>query len=96
MERLEMQMNERYFKLGQLVATYGVTKELNWEQLRTLIKMHAELEPGELEDSDFKLNMDAVRNNERIFSCYKLEGKCYYVITEADRSVTTVLKPEEY
>jgi hypothetical protein len=42
-------------------------------------------------------NLEAVRDGTRVFSAYELlDGTCIWIITEADRSVTTILLPEEY
>ena len=52
---------------------------------------------GDLEDEDRKSNEVAINLGERIFSAYTIpNGPNIWVITEADRSATTVLLPDEY
>lgn len=52
---------------------------------------------GELCEDDKAFNEEAVRlGNERIMSVYKKNGDTIWIITEADRSYTTVLFPDEY
>ncbi len=52
---------------------------------------------GDLDDEDKKENELSVKQGFRILSAYNLEnGEKVWVITEWDRSVTTILLPEEY
>ena len=53
--------------------------------------------PNELDEKDIEANNEAVANGERILSAYHLKDDTkLYVITEWDRSATTILRPEEY
>ena len=55
------------------------------------------LDPGSLGAEDQLQNLRAVREGTRVFSAYELrDGTRIWIITEADRSVTTILLPEEY
>jgi hypothetical protein len=55
------------------------------------------LDPGALGADDQLRNLRAVREGTRVFSVYELrDGTRIWIITEADRSVTTILLPEEY
>ena len=89
-------MVTQYFSFGEVVATSSVAEELDLTDIMELLKWHGKLKQGELSDADHELNKFAVNQKERIFSAYKLRGQKYYVITEWDRSYTTILKPEEY
>ncbi len=61
------------------------------------MRRHVRLEQGELDDADHKENLFSVDKALRIFSAYKTHlGVKVWVITEADRSVTTILLPSEY
>lgn len=93
------------FNLGQLVATAGVAEAMRenpdfdafvWESLRRYLAC----DWGDMEASDKKQNDNAVKNgNDRIFAAYKKkDGKAWkiWIITECDRSATTVLFPDEY
>lgn len=51
---------------------------------------------GDLCDEDKKTNQDAIKNGERIFARYNIKPRAIYIITEWDRSATTILFPEEY
>ena len=58
---------------------------------------HMNLDPGSLGAEDQLQNLRAVREGTRVFSAYELrDGTRIWIITEADRSVTTILLPEEY
>jgi len=53
--------------------------------------------PRALGADDQLQNLRAVREGKRVFSAYELrDGTRIWIITEADRSVTTILLPEEY
>jgi hypothetical protein len=53
--------------------------------------------PGSLGAEDHLANLRAVRQGTRVFSAYELQdGTRIWIITEAGRSVTTILLPEEY
>jgi hypothetical protein len=55
------------------------------------------LDPGSLGAEDQLQNLRAVREGTRVFSAYELRhGTRIWIIAEADRSVTTILLPEEY
>lgn len=82
------------FKLGQIVATPGALKIV--QDPAELLKRHLSLDPGTLSEEDQALNAEAVKNGDRIFSSYLVNGTKVWVITEADRSSTCILLPEEY
>jgi hypothetical protein len=61
------------------------------------IVRHMNLAPGVLGAEDQLQNLRAVREGTHVFSAYKLRGGTrIWIITEADRSATTILLPEEY
>jgi hypothetical protein len=61
------------------------------------IVRHMNLDPGVLAAEDQLANLQTVRDGTRVFSAYELrDGTRIWIITEADRSVTTILLPEEY
>lgn len=51
---------------------------------------------GDLSEEDKALNDEAVKNGGRIFSSYNFGNEKIWIITEADRSATTILFPDEY
>ena len=85
------------FPLGRVVATLGVFDVLTPLDIKRGIFFHSQRDWGEVSEEDKAANDRAVENEERILSAYDAEnGTRFWVITEADRDVTTVLLPEEY
>jgi hypothetical protein len=87
------------FELGQLVATPGALAALeeSGEAPGTFIARHACGDWGELSDEDRKENEFSLLHGFRLLSSYRLRNATkIWVITEADRSSTTLLLPEEY
>jgi hypothetical protein len=81
------------FPLGRLLATRGVL-ELGVD-LWALLPRHARGDWGDLEAEDRAANDRAVRFGGRIFSAYTVPQGRVCIITEADRSATTALLPDE-
>lgn len=80
----------RLFPLGQVVATPGALEALD----RAAINAG---DWGNVPLSDAEENMSSVENGWRILSSYAIsDDQNLWIITEADRSVTTLLLPEEY
>ena len=89
---------EAAFQLGKVVITPGAT-ELAEEGLNlvVLLARHARKDWGDLCEEDSAANERALTEGSRIFSAYRLEdGNRVWIITEADRSSTCILLPEEY
>jgi hypothetical protein len=86
------------FELGQVVATSGAMAELSMDDINTALSLYVKGNWGELEEDDWKMNDEAVKhNNDRIVAKYKSSnGVNFYIITEWDRSYTTILLPSEY
>ena len=86
------------FPLGRLLATPGAMNHLALSEVAasTLIDRHHSGDWGELGPADRKTNDDAVLCGDRIVSAYTVAGLKLYVITEWDRSYTTVLLASEY
>lgn len=85
--------------MGQLVATPGALKELEQHSITPLrlLSRHSTGDYGDIGPDDAKANADALRFCARILSSYRLtEGVRIWVITEADRSATTLILPSEY
>jgi hypothetical protein len=84
--------------LGKVVATPGALKaiaEAGGDPFDYLAR-HATGDWGELCAFDRRQNEVALRTGERVLSSYETPAGKVWVITEADRSVTTILLPEEY
>ncbi|OAI07036.1 hypothetical protein A1353_08415 [Methylomonas methanica] len=87
------------FPLGQTVATPGALAalaELGMTGFELLYRHHRG-DWGDLDQEDIATNNAALKDGARLFSSYQLTQQIkIWIITEADRSVTTLLLPEEY
>ena len=87
------------FDPGQIVATPGAlaTMQSNNCLSLDLLLRHLTGDWGIIPKEDAKANQQALKEGYRIMSSYPLDdGSSIWVITEADRSYTTFLLPEEY
>ncbi len=85
------------FPLGRTVITRGALDALDETEVRAGIARHAIGDWGDLCPDDKDANDDALRVGARVLSAYHTDGgQKFWIITEADRSATTVLLPEEY
>jgi hypothetical protein len=87
------------FSLGQTVATPGALEAFTrtGDEPLSFLAQHASGNWGELDDKDKVENESSVEHGFRILSAYRLaDDTRIWIITEADRSVTTILLPEEY
>jgi hypothetical protein len=92
-------MAKAKFLLGLLVATTGALTALEEAGQNALefVSRHQHGEWGELPEEDKQENEFSILNDLRILSAYTLKtGTKIWIITEADRSVTTILLPQEY
>ena len=96
---------DRKFKLGQLVATPGAIAALtkSGDEISVYIQRHRCCDWGDVPPEDAKLNDEAVAHEGnpdqqgRVLSSYRTSaGDRIWLITEFDRTVTTMLLPEEY
>ncbi len=84
-------------ELGQLLITAHAQAVLDPCDVVDAIRRHAMGDWGELDDEDRQENELSLREGFRILSAYKdRNGVKFWLITEADRSATTVLLPEDY
>jgi hypothetical protein len=88
------------FTLGQVVATPGALAALDasGDDLSSYFARHQSGDWGDIDGHDRKENQLSLEHGFRVMSVYKLSitGAKIWVITEADRSSTCVLLPEEY
>ena len=87
------------FPLGQVVATPGALRALQKaeQEPREFIYRHVNGDWGEVDKHDKQVNDLSVHHGFRILSAYTTSaGDQIWVITEADRSATTILLPDEY
>ena len=93
----------KLFQFGRVLATPGALRSL--EEIGVapiaLLCRHLRMDWGDCCEEDAKLNDEALLDGSRIMSVYKLAGRTFWVITEAQddsgkRAATTILLPEEY
>lgn len=86
------------FSLGQIVATPALLRHFEQHQIdaRQYLKRHVTGDFGELDEEDEAENRLSIEQGFRILSAYLIAGERVWIITEADRSVTTLLFPSEY
>ena len=80
------------------MATPGALRLLQnaGEDPLRLLSRHALGDWGELDPHDRRENRRSIRNGWRVLSSYPIGQDRVWVITEADRSITTILLPDEY
>lgn len=93
------------FPLGQIVATQGVMATVPNAQCIEGLARHARGDWGNVCRDDAAENDRALIDENRLLSAYAIDPtkpakgygeNCFWIITEADRSVTTLLLPDEY
>jgi hypothetical protein len=92
-------MSAARFSLGRVVATPGVLEALHeaGQEPLTFLARHVTGDWGDLDEHDRRENEFSVEHGFRILSAYTLStGTRIWIITEADRSATTLLLPSEY
>ena len=89
--------NGARFELGRIVATPGVLAAVSLSELVAALRRHASGDWGDISSDDRAANDAALREGERLLSAYQTrDGTKFWIITEADRSATTFLLPDEY
>jgi hypothetical protein len=90
-------MNAQPFPLGQTVVTANAKDQLHPEDVISALARHAACDWGDVGEGDRRENDLAVDRGLRLFSVYHdRTKKKFWIITEADRSATTILLPEDY
>lgn len=90
------------FRLGACVATAGAARLLgegggDWRfNAAPLLARHQDGDWGEVSTEDARENELSVREGFRVVSSYWVGGSTVWIVTEADRSSTCILLPEEY
>ena len=85
------------FSIGRLVITANAAATLTGADVTRAVRRHATGDWGDLDAEDRQINEASLSDGGRLFSAYAAgDGTKFWVITEADRSATTVLLPEEY
>ena len=83
--------------LGQTVATPAALGAVSQPDIVAALRRHAAGDWGDVDAHDRAANDDALTAGDRLLSVFRsAQGTTFWVITEADRSVTTVLLPDDY
>jgi hypothetical protein len=87
------------FRLGQVAASPAALKAIDdsGQTPDFFLDRHAQGDWGEVDAEDGRANDEAVVNGDRIVSAYRtLKNVRIWIVTEADRSTTTIILPEQY
>lgn len=89
--------NAPSFAMGRLVEMPAALEAVPQQEIFQALGRHITCDWGDLSDTDKRMNDHALKTGERLLSEYhSLNGTRFWIITEADRSATTVLLPEDY
>jgi hypothetical protein len=84
------------FPLGETVITANALAQLESADIQQGLARHARGDWGDVCREDARSNADALKYGNRLLSVYGQGDKRFWIITEWDRSVTTVLMPLDY
>lgn len=88
---------EGKFPLGRTVTTPGALADVLAEEMQAALFRHHHGDWGDVGEDDWQENERSLREGFRLLSIFHTKaGVKFYIITEHDRSATTVLLPEEY
>lgn len=94
---MKTEYNEPFLAIGQLVATTNCANTVPQVDIEQALERHRRGDWGDVGKEDWDSNDQAVMNGDRILSSYRSSnGTKFWIITEHDRSVTTILLPEDY
>jgi hypothetical protein len=83
--------------MGNVLATANALSRLCPESIIEGLERHRRGDWGHVDAHDFQANQEALRHGGRLLSVYYDQRQMkFWIITDADRSVTTVLLPEDY
>lgn len=95
--KVTMKQENPKFALGQTVITSNAQATLNPEDVLRAIARHVRGDWGECAKDDWEENELSLREGFRLMSVYRDRSNTkFWIITEHDRSSTTVLLPEDY
>lgn len=94
-------MDKKNFSLGQVVCTRSIANLMEekpefQEEISQCLARYTLMDWGDLSEDDKQMNDKAISIEERILAAYDTSAGKIYIITEADRSVSTILFLSEY
>jgi hypothetical protein len=88
---------QQKFPLGEIVITRNAQQTIPADDVQRAVTRHSQADWGDLCDNDRRENELSLKDGYRLLSAYHAaDGTKFWIITESDRSVTTVLLPEDY
>lgn len=86
------------FSLGQIVATPALLRHFEQHQIdaRHYLRRHVAGDFGDIDEEDKAENQLSIKQGFRILSAHTIAGERIWIITEADRSATTLMFASEY
>lgn len=85
------------FRSGQILITAAAQEQLHASAVQSALHRHLSGDWGDCEPEDAAANDEALLHGDRLLSVYHTaEAVKFWIITEADRSATTVLLPDDY
>jgi hypothetical protein len=85
------------FSLGEIILTEGASSKLSQTEIESGLHRHATGDWGEIDAECRQQNNKRVEIGGTLASIYKTAaGVKFYIITESERTATTILLPEEY
>jgi hypothetical protein len=84
------------FPLGQAVITANAAQHLDSIAVHEALRRHAAGDWGDISAEDACENEYSLHEGFRLLSAYGTGERRFWIITEADRSVTTILMPDDY
>ena len=90
-------MKKARFDLGRVVVTRAAVEVLLPADMFGALGRHVHADWGNVDGDDWEANEQALEEGARLLSVYRSSGGTkFYVITEHDRSLTTILLPSDY
>ena len=90
-------MSAAKFPLGRLVATPNAVENIPNPDILAALQRHLTGDWGDVDEPDRQENELSLKEGFRLLSVYRsARGVKFWIITEADRSATTVLLPKDY
>ena len=85
------------FRIGRICATPNALQALSQTDILAGLQRHQAGDWGDLDNDDREANNQALKDGSRIFSAYLSANRVrFYIITESDRALSTVLLPIDY
>ena len=91
-----IKISQAKFPLGEVVITANAAQQLSPVAVHDALRRHAAGDWGDICPEDACANEHALQGEGCLHSAYGTGQRRFWIITEADRSVTTILMPDDY